>query len=137
MVKWTGVVRRRSGGVSESSGSSVADGRGNRRLLVFGVGAIVIAFISAGLSLLVYTISGDLYLDRTRPGFISENEGGAENPPAEQLISFPNDGAVTSGVLEEYLDQLDKLQEDINVDPGAFSGDALSDETLNILAPRE
>ena len=47
---------------------------GGRNLVLLGVGSILIAFIMTGVSLAVYHNSGDIYLDRSRPGFLPDEE---------------------------------------------------------------
>ena len=40
------------------------------RVVILGVVAIMIAVATTGVSLAVYHNSGDIYLDRSRPGFL-------------------------------------------------------------------
>ena len=40
--------------------------RGGRHLAILGAGAILIAGVTTGISLMVYRNSGDIYLDRSR-----------------------------------------------------------------------
>ena len=44
--------------------------RGGRNLVLLGVGAITIALITTSISLYFYS-KGDIYIDRSRPGYIS------------------------------------------------------------------
>jgi len=105
---------------------------GRYRLAIFGVVAILIALVTSGVSLFVYTVSGDIYLDRSRPGFISDNDSSFENDETSQTNVFPPDGPITVGTIDDYLRKLDTLVQDITSDSTAFSSDALSDEALNI-----
>ena len=46
---------------------------GGRNLVLLGIGAITIALITTSISLYFYG-KGDIYIDRSRPGYISEDE---------------------------------------------------------------
>jgi len=105
---------------------------GRYRLVILGVAAILIAFITSSISLYIYTSSGDIYLDRSRPGFISDIDPPTSDGGSSQTTTFPPDGAITENALNSYLQKLDVVIKDITADPNAFSSDALSDETLNI-----
>lgn len=105
---------------------------GRYRLVILGASAIMIAFITSGISLFIYTSSGDIYLDRSRPGFISDIEPPTNDGGTSQTTGFPPDGAITENVLNSYLQKLDVIIKDIIADPNAFSSNALSDEALNI-----
>ena len=52
---------------------------GGRNLVILGVAATVIAIITTGVSLLIYHNSGDIYLDRSRPGFLPDEEEAEED----------------------------------------------------------
>jgi hypothetical protein len=108
------------------------DNNGGRRLATLGIVSILIAFITSGISLFLYTSSGDIYLDRSRPGFIFDDESPKDTEEAKQTAIFPPDGPITKEALSDYLKKLDALVKDISSDPTAFSSDALSDEALNI-----
>ena len=43
---------------------------GARNLLILGCGAIAITAITTSLSLFIYRQTGDIYLDRSRPGYV-------------------------------------------------------------------
>ena len=47
---------------------------GSRNLLLLGLVSIVVALMTTGVSLAVYHNSGDIYLDRSRPGFLPDDE---------------------------------------------------------------
>jgi len=114
---------------------STETNRGGRRLTILGLVTIFIALASSSISLFLYTSSGDIYLDRSRPGFISEIEPPAKNEPNNQTKAFPPDGTITQNALSEYLRKLDALVKEISSESDAFSSDALSDEALNITVP--
>ena len=105
---------------------------GGRHLAILGTAAILVAFITSGISLFIYTTSGDIYLDRSRPGFISDNESPPDYTSPHQTTAFSPDGAITTDAFNDYLQKLNTLITDITAEPDAFSSDALSDEALNI-----
>ena len=47
---------------------------GGRNLIILGIASILIALATTSVSLAIYRATGDIYLDRSRPGFISEGE---------------------------------------------------------------
>lgn len=108
-----------------------------RNLIIFGIVAIVLAVISAGVSLFIYSATGDIYLDRSRPGFIADGETNSDDDEANQDNVFSPDGTVTSEDLDEYLEKLDAITREISSDPEVFSDVDLSDEALNITGSAE
>lgn len=107
--------------------------RGGKNLILLGVASVVIALITSGVSLAVYHNSGDIYLDRSRPGFLpDEQEAKEEDNPT---YSFPDNGQTLSAdELKEYIDHLSELQEKFNALPDPYSAESLSDGALNISA---
>jgi len=112
-----------------------SNNNGGRRLALLGIVTVLIALVSSGISLFIYTSSGDIYLDRSRPGFISEIEPPAKDDQNYQTGIFSSVGAITKEILEDYLLKLSTLVKDISSESNAFSSDALSDEALNITIP--
>ena len=109
------------------------DGRWN--LLILGVLSIVFAVITTSVSLLIYHNSGDIYLDRSRPGYLpEEDEIGSENE-TELEYELGKSGKMTMEVLEEYLDNLNTEIRTIDAYEEPFGPDVLSDERLGI--PKE
>lgn len=106
-----------------------AEARGGRNLVILGIASIVISVITTVASLLIYHNSGDIYIDRSRPGFLpdkSENENKPDN------YTFSDSGNITSKDLEEYLKHLDKTIKSANNIEDPFSSDPLTDESLGI-----
>ena len=105
---------------------------GGRNLLILGVSAVLVTFITTFIALKLYHDSGDIYLDRSRPGFLPEKEEteGDDNPAD---YTFPETGKLTKEALEEYLTNL-KVEinrlNDFSSEP--FSPTPLSDETLGL-----
>ena len=108
--------------------------RGGRNLLILGIGSILIALMTTGVSLAVYHNSGDIYLDRSRPGFMpDEYEYEEENKKEEQLeYTFDKDGKITIEVLDEYLEKLETEVDAIDANGDVFDGKNLSNEELGI-----
>lgn len=105
---------------------------GGKKLIILGIASILIALITSGVSLAVYHNSGDIYLDRSRPGFLPDKEEKEEEKEKEEEYVFSDNGAITPEILEEYLKH---YQEVINYtdnirDP--FSATPLSDSALGL-----
>ena len=103
---------------------------GGRNLIILGAGTALIALISTAASLQIYRLTGDIYLDRSRPGYISEDE--KRNEENDQKEDFSSEGEITDKVLNEYLEELDKIEKRIDDLSDVFSPNALSDESLGI-----
>ena len=120
--------------VENSEEESMHSIHGGRNLMILGFSAIIISVITTAISLIVYRATGDIYLDRSRPGFISEDETDDKSYDAKEKIS--TDGEVTSGTIEEYLNQLDSVRGRIDNLSGTFDPDPLDDDALAIY-PRD
>jgi hypothetical protein len=113
----------------------VDEKRGGRNLMVLGLVAVGLAIVTSVASLSIYYATGDIYLDRSRPGFISdeeveENKQKQENN--EKTYVFAPDGMMDKEVLDEYLEEFDKVRNEAKSAAEAFSADALSDDNLGI-----
>ena len=90
--------------------------KGGWNLVILGVLAVVIAGATTGVSLAIYHNSGDIYLDRSRPGYLPDTEEvKTEEEDEEGDYDFQKTGAVTKEVLEEYLKKLKSILEYIEV----------------------
>ncbi|MBR3204327.1 hypothetical protein IKF81_01430 [Candidatus Saccharibacteria bacterium] len=105
---------------------------GARNLIILGVGATLITFLFTFITLKIYHDSGDIYLDRSRPGFLPEQEE-VEQDKDDSDYSFSDNGKITNEVIEEYLKNL-KLElnrlNDFSSEP--FGPTPLSDKSLGI-----
>ncbi|MBQ6130470.1 hypothetical protein IJI72_02150 [Candidatus Saccharibacteria bacterium] len=103
-----------------------------RNLLLLGLGACLITVLTTAVSLKVYHDSGDIYLDRSRPGFLPETEE-AEAEKDDSDYAFSDSGVITQEVLDEYLSnlkaELNRLN-DFSSDP--FGEKLLSNDSLGI-----
>ena len=103
---------------------------GGRNLMILGFATAVIAIISTAVSLQIYRATGDIYLDRSRPGYISEGEKHSDED--DQKENFSNDGEVNQKAIDEYLKELDKVMGRISEASDDFSPEALTDDSLSI-----
>lgn len=106
--------------------------KGGRNLVILGIVAVVIAAITSGISLLIYHNSGDIYLDRSRPGFLPDEEEIEEETEDEEEYDFSKSGPIDLTVLEEYLKELQTEVEAVNVYEKPFEEKVLSDENFGI-----
>lgn len=105
--------------------------KGGRNLVLLGVFSVVAAVSTTGVSLAIYHNSGDIYLDRSRPGYLpDEEETMAE--PVEDDYSIEKSGAVTKAVIQEYLKAYERELEAVDAYKEPFGATALSDEKLGI-----
>lgn len=106
--------------------------RGGRNLIILGVAAVLIAAITSGVSLVIYHNSGDIYLDRSRPGFLPDEEEIEEETEDEEEYSFSKTGPIDLTVLEEYLNELQVEVEAVDAYEKPFEDKILSDESFGI-----
>ena len=107
----------------------------NYNLCLLGVFATLIAMVTTGISILIYHYSGDIYLDRSRPGYLPDKAEIEEM--AIEEFDFSEDGPITKYDLDEYLKhyqiELNVLDELKN----PYSADTLSDDALGIPAAKK
>ena len=103
-------------------------------MVLLGVISILVASATTGIALAIYHNSGDIYLDRSRPGFLPDEEEISEENKENEIKSydFSEKGEVTGEVLKEYLDKLNEEIKGIEKAKDVFSEDALSDKRLGI-----
>ncbi|MBR5939320.1 hypothetical protein IKZ77_02085 [Candidatus Saccharibacteria bacterium] len=106
--------------------------KGGRNLVILGVVSILIAMVTTGVSLAIYKYSGDIYLDRSVPGFLPDKEEIEDEPTVELDYEFEKSGTVTAEVIDEYLDKLRAEVRAIDSYDSPFGESALSDEQLGI-----
>lgn len=106
--------------------------KGGLNLVFLGIGAIAVAIITTSVSLMLYHNSGDIYLDRSRPGYLpdeGEIEEGDDQPTHYELDKT---GKIDAAILDEYLNNLDTEVRAIDAYDKPFGADALSNERLGI-----
>ena len=104
--------------------------RGGRNLIILGFSVTVIAIISTAISLHIYRETGDVYLDRSRPGYIFEDEKHDTDDDKKELFSA--DGEVDASVLDQYLKEFDTVMDRIEDASNDFSPEPISNESLGI-----
>lgn len=106
--------------------------RGGRNLVILGVGAIILTLAMTGLELWIYRKSGDIYLDRSRPGFLPDAEEAEEGSDISSNYVYPENGPLDGEELDEYLQELRKIEDRLGKIPDPYGQNALSDESLGI-----
>lgn len=106
----------------------------NRNLLLLGVGATLIAILTTSISVLIYHASGDIYLDRSRPGFLPDKEE-IEHIDEEEF-NFAEDGPVMEYDLNEYLKHFQDEMNDLDELKQPYAAEPLSDGALGIPAAK-
>ena len=105
--------------------------RGGWNLLVLGILSVLVAVTTTSVSLAVYHNSGDIYLDRSRPGYLPD-EGEIEDDDTDVEYKMEKSGKIDMKVLEEYLENLDIEVKAIDSYDKPFGASALSNERLGI-----
>lgn len=109
------------------------ESKGARNIVIMGLAAIVIALLTTGVSLAIYHNSGDIYLDRSRPGFLPDKEE-IEDSTSKQDSDYEleKSGPITEQILEEYLESFEIEDDKVKAYNDSFDVNALSDEKLGI-----
>lgn len=106
---------------------------GGRNLVLLGLASIVISVVTTGVSLAIYHNSGDIYLDRSRPGYLpDEKEIEEENDKQEEEYVFEKSGKITMDVIDEYLKKIQVDVRALDTYEKPFDENILSDERLGI-----
>lgn len=108
------------------------ENHGKRNLIILGVGALLITIMSTSVSLWIYRSSGDIYLDRSRPGYLPDENEVEQDPPANSNYTFSETGELTKECLKEYLEELKNIDDRIKALADPYSSGPLSDESLGI-----
>lgn len=105
---------------------------GKRNLIILGVTAIIIATFSTGVSLWAYRSSGDIYLDRSRPGYLPDEDEAGDTPTTNAGFTFSDTGELNKEELTAYLKELKSINDRIKALSDPYSAGPLSDESLGI-----
>lgn len=109
--------------------------RGGKRLIILGGASILIAILTTTASLIVYHNSGDIYLDRSRPGFLPDKDELDNMAKDANDYKFSDEkGPISKEEIDEYLLELENLQQKLNALPDPFSPASISNEGLGIPA---
>ena len=108
--------------------------KGSRNLVLLGLFSTLIALTTTGVALAIYHNSGDIYLDRSRPGFLPDEEEieQIEQEPEDEEYEFNKNTKLTNEDIDEFLENLKTEIKAINAYEKPFSSDVLSDERLGI-----
>lgn len=106
--------------------------RGSRNLAILGAGSILIAVITTAVSLTIYRNTGDIYLDRSRPGFLPDKEEASAETNVTTNFTYSDSGELDPEELDQYLKELKAIEERLNDLSEPFSPAPLSDESLGI-----
>ncbi len=104
---------------------------GSKNLVILGVASVIIAAATTSVALALYHNSGDIYLDRSRPGYLPEKEE-VEEDVVEEEYTFEKSGPVTEEIIDEYLEKLDIEIRAVEMIEKPFDASALSNEKLGI-----
>ena len=106
---------------------------GSRNLILLGVGATIIAIITTTIGLALYHLSGDIYLDRSRPGYLPDEAEVVEEAEAQPSeYNFGNSGKIDATTLDEYLKHLAEELNAVDAYKDPYNPTPLSDDHLGI-----
>ena len=105
--------------------------RGGVNLVILGIVSVLIAIATTSVSLAIYHNSGDIYLDRSRPGYLPDEEETLDDE-TDVEYKMEKSGRIDMETLEEYLDNLDTEVKAIDSYEKPFGAGALSNERLGI-----
>ncbi len=105
---------------------------GKRNLICLGAGALLITCLTTCLSLWIYRTSGDIYLDRSRPGYLPDEEEVEQNTQTDKSFTFSDTGELNRNELTSYLKELKKVIDRIDALETPYAPGPLSDESLGI-----
>ncbi|MBQ8984860.1 hypothetical protein IJ098_03335 [Candidatus Saccharibacteria bacterium] len=108
--------------------------RGSRNLTILGIVSTGIAILTTAVSLIVYHNSGDIYLDRSRPGYLPDKS--EIQTQVESSYDFSVTGPLTKEVLDEYIKHYNEELNIIDDLEAPFSEEPLSDKSLGIPEPQ-
>ncbi len=106
--------------------------QGGRNLMILGCGAIFLAGVTTTASLMIYRSSGDIYLDRSRPGYLPDSEEATEESAGPINYTFSENGELNASELDEYLKELRLVNNRLKDFADPFSPAPLSNESLGI-----
>lgn len=106
--------------------------KGSRNLIILGGVACLIAVVTTSVELTVYRNSGDIYLDRSRPGFLPDEDEVEASHQDASAYSYPDTGDLDADELDEYLEELKTVELHIKRLADPYGPTPLSDESLGI-----
>ena len=106
--------------------------KGSRNLVILGAAACLIATVTTSIELVIYRTSGDIYLDRSRPGFLPDEDEVEADHQNESTYTYPDAGELDADELDKYLEELKKIEAYIKKISDPYGAAPLSDESLGI-----
>ena len=77
--------------------------KGGKNLALLGLLSILIAVIATSVSLVIYHNSGDIYLDRSRPGFLPDEQEIEEESEHAEEYNFDKNGKLDIKIKKVYV----------------------------------
>ena len=106
--------------------------KGGTNLVILGVASILLAATTTGISLAIYHNSGDIYIDRSRPGYLPDEEEIEDEEGKELEYRLDRTGKMNIEIVEEYLENLGFEVKAIDTYEKPFNQEVLTDEHLGI-----
>lgn len=107
--------------------------KGGKKLILLSVISIFITLCLTTVSLAIYHYSGDIYLDRSRPGYLPDDkEVEDEEEDEEGDYIFEKTGPINKEVLDEYLKKFQIEVDALNDYQNPFDAEALSDAQFGL-----
>lgn len=105
---------------------------GGVNLVILGVVSILIAATTTGISLAIYHNSGDIYIDRSRPGYLPDEEEIEDEEDKDLEYRLDRTGKISIEILEEYLENLGFEVKAIDTYDKPFNQEVLTNKHLGI-----
>lgn len=107
--------------------------KGSRNIILLGLGAVLITATTTAISMAIYYNSGDIYLDRSRPPFLpDDDELEQKEGTVKDKYSFSKTGTITKDVIDEYIENLNTQVEKIDNIADPYSPDDLADKIFGL-----
>ena len=110
--------------------------RGSRNLTILGIVSTGIAILTTAVSLIVYHNSGDIYLDRSRPGYLPDKSE-IQTQVEENSYEFSVTGPLSKEAIDEYIKHFEEELNAIDDLKSPFSEEPLSDKSLGVPEPKQ
>lgn len=107
--------------------------KGSRNIIILGIAATLITVVLTAVSMMLYHNSGDIYLDRSRPGFLpDEQEIEDLEKTTHNTFEFSDSGPINDDIIDEFLKNYEETVEELDRFIEPFSPQSLSNEMLSI-----
>ncbi len=106
--------------------------KGQCNLVILGIGATIVTGITLTASLLVYRNSGDIYLDRSRPGYLPEEDEVEEVQNNTTKFVYSDSGELDKAELDQYLEVMQAIVEKLEDSAQPYTEEPLSNKSLGL-----